>query len=102
MSQGPQPGEGGISLSESGLSPDSPQESDYLRAVRGVSHDLRNSLHALRLAVELLKSAPAPPGDDGRKHAELVEWMERDVAKASRLLDTLVALVKKQSSGEGG
>jgi signal transduction histidine kinase len=60
-----------------------PIEGDRLATL---AHDLRHSLHVIRLGLELLRDAP-----DKEKRAELCQAMEAEERKASQLLEELLA-----------
>lgn len=65
--------------------------------VRELSHDARNSLYALRTAVDILKaSPPVCDADASLRLGELLEWMERDIGRAAQSIDKLVALARKK------
>jgi two-component system osmolarity sensor histidine kinase EnvZ len=65
------------------------QVSDLLTArttlLAGVSHDLRTPLARMRLALEIMKSDPAPA---------LIERMERDIAQMNQLIGNVLDLAR--------
>jgi signal transduction histidine kinase len=68
--------------------------------IRKLSHDVRNCIHALRTAVDLLRSNPHPVGDDQlREQQEIVSWMEHDIARASQLVERLIAAANGRGAG---
>ena len=63
--------------------------------IRKLTHDVRNSLYAMRTALELLKaSPPVRDADAAHRLGEVLEWMERDIGRVSQGVDQLASLAR--------
>lgn len=66
--------------------------------IRKLSHDVRDSLHAMRTGLDLLKASPVlRDADPAHRLAEILQWMDRDLSKVAKGVEGLVAMARNGS-----